>query len=168
VDGMSRTGQTGRGAAAARLLALLAVVLGLLAMHGLASTHHAAAAPPGHAPSAVANTPLLPQDRAGTHRHDLPASGARDATATAAALPAEAVAPAVPACGDGCPSGLAVLCAAVIAAAAAMAWLIAAAAARRRVPASPAGGGPQARAPAAARRLITGPDPVAELCVSRT
>lgn len=85
---MSRTGQTGR-AAVARLLALLAVVLGLLAMHGLPSTHHVAVAAPGHALSAVAaavvaDDPVLPQDRE-PRGHDHPATGAWAETATAAA-----------------------------------------------------------------------------------
>ena len=176
VDGMSRTGQTRHAAAAVRLLGLLAVVLGLLAMHGLASAHHAAAAPPVHAPpvhapsAAADHSLLLPQDLAGTHRHDhgAPGSPAAAGTATAAGLLDVAGAgPAVPGCGDDCPSGLAVLCAAVIAAAAATAWLVAATA-RRRVLAAPARGGPRPRAPDAARRLLPGPDPVAELCVSRT
>ena len=159
---MSRTGQVRR--AAARLLALLAVVLGLLAMHSLASTHHAAASPV-HLQSATADADVSPQpqERAGSHQHEGVVSGVR-----AQALPGEALAQPVPACGDECPSGLAVLCAAVIAVAAATAWRLAAAAARQRVIAALAHGAPQPPAPAAARRLITGPDLVAELCVSRT
>lgn len=171
---MSGTGQTRRGAtAAARLLGLLAVVLGLLAMHGLASAHHAAAAPPVHAPpvhapSAATDHSLLPQDRDGTHRHDHGAPGSPAATGLAAGLlDVVGAGPAVPGCGDECPSGLAVLCAAVIAAAAATAWLVAVTA-RRPVVAAPAHGGPRPRAPAAARRLLAAPDLVAELCVSRT
>ena len=170
---MSRTGQTLRGAAAAaRLLGLLAVVLGLLAMHGLASAHHAAAsaAAPVHAPSSSAGHSLLPPDRDGTHphHHDGLASPATAGPATAAGLLDVAGAgPAVPGCDDDCPSGLAALCAAVLAAAAATAWLVGAAA-RRPAAVAPARGGPRPRAPAAARRLLPGPDPVAELCVSRT
>jgi hypothetical protein len=75
-------------------------------------------------------------------------------------------APAAPTCDHGCPDGLGVLCAAVLAAAAAAAAL--AAAARRRVLPARARDGLRARPPAAARRLPTGPDSVAELCVSRT
>jgi len=161
---MSTTGQARSGPAAARLLALLAVVLGLLAMHGLASTHHAAAGP-GSAPTAAAAV-AAPKDRAGAHRHEPASSGAREATAASSALPDGAVAPADPACGDDCSSGLAVLCAAVLAAG--TAWLVIAAAARGCRLAPAAGGVPQARAPATGRRLLTGPDPVAELCVSRT
>ena len=164
MESMSRTGQTGRGPAAVRLLGLLAVVLGLLAMHGLASAHHAAAAPPVHAPPATADP--LPEGRDGTHRHDHGAPGSPAATAAGLLDPAGA-GPAVPGCGDDCHSGLAVLCAALMAAAAATAWLVASTA-RRRVVADPSRGGTWRRAPAAARRLLPGPDPVAELCVSRT
>ena len=156
---------TGRAlGAAARLLALLAVVLGLLAMHGLASTHHAAASPVKLQPAtAGVGVPLQPQERAGSHQHESVVSGARTA-----ALSGKALALPVPACGDECPSDVAVLCAAVVAVAAATAWRLAAAAARQRVPACPAHGASQPRAPAAARRRSTGPDLVSELCVSRT
>ena len=157
---MSRTRRA--GGAAARLLALLAVVLGLLAMHGLASTHHAAASPV-HLHPATAGVPLQPQERAGSHQHEAVVSGARTA-----ALSARALALPVPACGDECPSDVAVLCAAVVAVAAATAWRLAAAAARQGVPASCVHGAPQPRGPDAARRLVPRPDLVAELCVSRT
>ena len=154
---------------AARLLALLAVVLGLLGMHGLASTHHPVAATLGHALSAVAERPVMLLDRAGPRQHDHAASGALLHGASGASRLGEAAAgPAVPACEDNCRSGVALLCAAIIAtAAAATAWLIAATS-RRRVPAAPAYGDPRARAPGAARWLPPNLDPVAELCVSRT
>ena len=162
MDGMSRTGRTGR--AAARLLSMLAVVLGLLAMHGLASTHHAAAAS-SHAWNATAEIGFQPQDLTGTQRHD---HRATDAPAAALALlDGTAAGPVAPACGDDCTSGLAVLCAAVVAAAAVIAWLVTATA-RRAVLSAPARVGARPRAPDAARRLLPGPDPVAELCVSRT
>lgn len=170
MEGVSRTRQGRRSAAAARLLALLAVVLGLLGMHGLASTHHAAAAP-GHAPSAVAafaDQSVMPEDRAAPQQHDHAAARARAVTAIAGSVLGEAViGPAVPGCEDDCPNGLAVLCAAVLAAAAATAWLIAATA-RRRVPAARDRVGPLTRTSARARRLIARLDPVAQLCVSRT
>ena len=171
---MTSMGMTApKARAAARAFAVLAVLLGLLAMHGLASAHHAAAAPPVHAPpvhapSAAADHSMLPQNLDGTYRQHHGAPVAAAATGLAAGQPDVAGAgPAVPGCGDECPSGLAVLCAAVIAAAAATAWLVAATA-RRPVVAAPARGHPRSRAPAAARRLLTGPDPVTELCVSRT
>lgn len=168
MEGVSTRGQ-GRRGAAARVLALLAVVLGLLGMHGLASTHHAAAAAPGHAASAVAaDQSVSLEDRPAPQQHDHAASRAEAVSSIAGALLAEAVLrPAVPACEQDCPSSLTLLCAAVIAAAAATAWRLGPTA-RRRAPMTPAGGGPQARAPAGARWLLPGLDPVAELCVSRT
>lgn len=168
MEGVSRPRRIRRGAGVARLLGLFAVVLGLLAMHGLASSHHAAAAVPGQARSEVAAAPASAQPRAGTHRHEQTAPDAGGAVAAAAGPFGVAVpGPTVPACDDDCPDGWAVLCVAVVAAAAAGAALVAAAARRRAVAAS-APGLPQARAPAAARRVLPGPDPVAELCVSRT
>ena len=106
---------------AARLLPLLAVMLGLLAMHGLASTHHTAAAPArAGTPSAVAavdSPPAGSQHRHGPQEHDRAASGAPAATAMAGSLLERAVTgPAVPGCSDECTDGLAVLCAAVLAA----------------------------------------------------
>jgi hypothetical protein len=171
VEDMSGTGQTRRGTVAARLLPLLAVMLGLLAMHGLASTHHAAAAPArAGTPSAVAavdSPPAVSQHRHGPQEHDRAASGAPAATAMAGSLLERAVTgPAVPGCSDECTDGLAVLCAAVLAATAAAVWL-SAAAARRPVPA-PTRRDPRPRATARARRLPPRLDPVAELCVSRT
>ena len=156
--------------AASAVLAL--VLLGLLAMHGLVSAHHAPAAAKGHAPSAVAaqvaDKPLLQLGWADPQQHDQVAAVARAATASAASLTRETViGPAVPACDDDCATGVALLCAAIIAAAAAGAWLVAATA-RRRVLRAPARGVSWARAPARARRLLPGLDPVAELCVSRT
>lgn len=171
MEDMSRTGRTRRGTVAARLLPVLAVVLGLLAMHGLASTHHASAAPArAGTPSAVA--PVDSRQAVSQHRHgpqadDRAASGAQASTAMAGSLVERAVTgPAVPECGDDCTDSLAMLCAAVLAATAAAVWLIVAAA-RRPVPTATRRG-PRARAPARARRLPPRLDPVAELCVSRT
>ena len=160
---VSRTGQAWRGAAAVRLLAVLTVTLGLLGMHGLASTHHATAAIPAHASGAAAEP--VAQHHEPSSQHGMASA---EGAGTAAPMPGDAVlGPAVPACEGDCPSGLALLCAAVLAAAAATAWLLAATAGRR-VPAAPARPGVRARAPAGARLLPPRPDPVAELCISRT
>lgn len=164
---MSRTGQARRSAAAARLLGLLALVLGLVGMHGSADSHHAAATPALSTVAAVGtDTPALSQGRAATHRLEHGASGAPAGAAAPAGLSGGGVLRPSPQCSDDCPDGLGVLCAAVIGAAAATALVVAAA--RRRAVTAPADGGPQPRAPAAARRLRPGVDPVAELCVSRT
>lgn len=163
---MSRTG-LGSCGAAARLLALLAVVLGLLRMHGLAGTHHSAATL-GDALSPVTEQLVMPLTRTEPRQHDHAVTGALVQVARAGSSVGQAaVGPVIPACDDDCPTGVAALCAAVLAAAAATAWLIAATS-RRRVPAAPAGGDRRVRAPGEARWLLPRVDPVAELCISRT
>jgi hypothetical protein len=134
--------------AVTRALAVVAVLLGLLAMHGLASAHHAGAATPSVQHQAAPTAPEL-------HQHGAAAPVAQDAVGVAA--------PAGPACDDGCPV-LAVLCVAVLAGAALLALLLA----RRRAPlvAAPPRHDHATRAPPA--RLARPPDPVRELCVSRT
>ncbi len=158
---MDKSVTTGR---AARLLAVLAVLLGLLAMHGVAGAHHAAAETPAadHAAATVSEQP--PAETA--HLHDRPAgqheTAVRLVTAGqhAAAAPRE---PAGPLCHGDCRS-VAALCLAVLVGAA-VALLLA----RRR--ASPPLFAPSRRratAPAPSVRHVRGPDPVRELCVSRT
>ncbi len=141
----------------ARLFALLVVLLGLLAMHGLTSTHHAAAATPvmssasgPSSTSAVAKS--TPHDDV-HHNGDTPsvsqAAGAHTAPGAS--------------CDDDCPTT--VLCLAILTAAAAAAALTLARTRPR------AAGGPlsvQPRTTAPARHVPRAPDPVAELCISRT
>jgi hypothetical protein len=153
--------QTGaRSAGAARLLAVVAVLVGLLAMHGLASTHHGPAAPGDAAPAhALVHAPV----------HDVVGAGRSHAAATvlstAVGMPASVASAPLPACDGGdCPTGLAVMCLAVLTVVAAVG---AAACARRAT-------GPMrprpARAPhaPAPRHLLRLLDPVVDLCVSRT
>jgi hypothetical protein len=144
---MGRTRRIGQ----ARLLALLAVLLGLLAMHGLASTHHPVAAPTTAAAGPVAPAPSQ-------HGHHAPAATAADITSGGAqVLP-------VPSCHDECPNVVALLCVGIL-----TSGLAAAALARRRTLQQLRDLPPvRARAPAGARAFGSRPDPVAELCVSRT
>lgn len=134
---------------AVRALSVLAVLVGLLAMHGIASNEH-------H--SAVAASTL-----AGA----LPSTGGADAghAHAAAAEPAAAVQAGAcdPACSDG-DSGLLLLCVAVLLASGAVLLLRL----RPRAGPRPRRAGPplriSARAPAPPRSF----DVVAEFCVSRT
>jgi hypothetical protein len=121
---------------ASRGLAVLALLLGLLAMHGLAGTHRAAASPHGVAEGA---------------RHH------------AAAAPADAVLPApAPSCDGDCPE-LAALCVVVLAAATLALLLV-----RRDLAGGVLPAPVRARAPLPVGVRPRGPDPVRELCVSRT
>jgi hypothetical protein len=163
VEGVGRTRQSGQ---AGRLLALLTVLLGLLAMHGLASTHHAAATVPVQQASAAtedrgAHTGSPPGHTSlhGAHEHEPLAS-----TSLGASAPAAVAAPGEPGCTDSCTGSLALLCVAVLAAAAAAAvstW-------QRCSHSAPARAEPRGRAPGAARWWPPDLDPVAELCISRT
>jgi hypothetical protein len=161
---MSRPGQA-VGATAARLLGLLAVVLGLLAMHGLASGHHVTAAAPGHDVAAVLAVDELPgaHGTAGASRH-----GVGTAMAVTPSGTGSDAGPARSTCDDDCPTAVAVVCVAVLAAAAVMAALVRGTAARCSPLFAPLDRGHGARAPAPPRRLLPARDPVAELCVSRT
>lgn len=133
-----------------RALAVLAVLLGLLAMHGLASTHHAVAATGQHSAAAVAS----PADEAVAH-HAPAAAVVHDGAALAAPAGAD--------CGGDCPD-LGVLCVAVLLTGAALALL----ARRRSSPLLLAPARPLAPTRAPPGRLARGPDPVKELCISRT
>lgn len=159
---MAGVGRTARGARAAqRALAVLAVLLGLLAMHGLTSNHHAAAASstphtgaaaalPGEAPA------LTEADGAGAHHHLSAASAAGSDTTALPGSPGAS-------CDQTCPE-LAVLCVAVLTGVAAAVLL-----ARRHAGSLlPAQARRTRRASAAPVRHPRGPDPVRELCVSRT
>jgi len=149
---MDRRPQHTHGAHAVRVLTLFAVLLGLLAMHGLASSHHAPAAA-GHSAS--------------TQSHDPAADGHATDVGSAAQPPTEPLAPpAGPSCDDECPSVLLILCVAVLAMAAALAVGVALLRLRRRAVA--AARAPTFCVPAHARAAVPPPDPVRELCVSRT
>lgn len=174
MNGMGRTAQNGRDTSAARLLGLLAVLLGLLAVHGLAGGHHAAAASPltpavAHAAAWAAHDDG--DGRAGHgHAHDLSAAAAADRPAESGTTGhvAWSAAPALPepaACDGDCRTDVALVCLAVLATAGAVALLAAACRrrARPRLVRHRAAGllPPQGSPPAA-------PDPVEDLCVSRT
>lgn len=155
---MRRTRQSGQR----RLFALLAVLLGLLAMHGLASTHHALAAPTTAALAGpVAPAPSHPdhhdhQDHQDHHALAAPAAGVTSGDAQVLSLPA---------CDDECPTALVVLCVVIL-----TGVLAAAVLARRRTlpPQLRHLAAVRARAPAGAHAFRSRPDLVAELCVSRT
>lgn len=148
---------------AQRVLAVLAVTLGVLAMHGLAGGHHGAVPT---LPSVTAAAAVLEQHAAGAaHAAGHAGHRALDAGASvAAAAPLPGLADR---CDGDCsehPSGLLLLCAAVLLAAA---GLLALRLARRTWRTLPTTGPPQLwgpRATAPLRRL----DPVADLCISRT
>ena len=140
-----------RARASSRVFAVLAVLLGLLAMHGLASTHHAAAATSAAQTAAVADTPP-----AHDHGHGAAPTAAVQHDRALLTGPGAS-------CDDDCPD-LAVVCVAVLTGAA-LALLLA-----RRGSAQPH----IAQAPREAAvneppvRSARAPDPVKELCVSRT
>lgn len=153
---VDRTAWNGR-VAPARLFALFAILVGLLAMHGLASSHHSpASAAERHSAAAV---------QAHDVPHDPAHHGARAAGSPAQQPTGPRAAPSGPSCDTDCVTGLVALCVAVLAAA------VVATAVRLRHRARPWGSRPAlgtARAPTAARLAPPPPDPVRELCVSRT
>ena len=166
---MDRTARNGH-AAPARLLALFAVLIGLLAMHGLASSHHspatAAERPAGPAARHVAAAVVHRHSAAALQAHDVPAHHAAAAAGPPPQQPTGPLAaPSGPSCEPDCVTGLMVLCVAVLGAA------VIATALLLRHRARPWGSRPArgtARAPTAARLYLPPPDPVRELCVSRT
>ena len=166
---MDRTARNGR-AAPARLLALFAVLVGLLAMHGLASSHHSPAAAAEH-PSGPAQLHSAAAVQAhDVQTHDVQAHAPAHHGAAATGSPDQQptgplAAPSGPSCDTDCITGLVALCVAVLAAA------VIATAVLLRHRARPWGSRPArgtARAPTAARLDPPSPDPVRELCVSRT
>ena len=170
MDSVDRALRTGR-AAPARLLALFVVLVGLLAMHGLASSHHGAATaaerPAGSAERHAAATVTNHHSAAAVRAHDLPHAPAHHGAATAGSLAQQPTGPLAspsgPPCDTDCVTGP--LCVAVLAAA------VIAPAVLLRHRARPWGTRPArgtARAPTAARLYPPPPDPVRELCVSRT
>ena len=192
MDNVDRALRNGR-AAPARLLALFVILVGLLAMHGLASSHHSAATaaerPAGpaerHAAAAVVNrhsaAAVQAHDVPHAPAHDVPHAPARHVThapahhgAAATGSPAQQptgplAAPSGPSCDTDCVTGLVALCVAVVTAAVTAAVTATAVLLRHR--ARPWGSRPTlgtARAPTAARLDPPPPDPVRELCVSRT
>lgn len=159
---------TGFGVRAGRLLALVTVLFGLVSMHGLASSHHAPAFAVGHA-AAAATAAAQPDDAAEAEPHP----HARDAVSSPQQPTGPLATPAGPACDDDC-EALGALCVAVLAAAVVLAVAVAVVRHRRRTVAAPPRGAVAARgervvpAPAGARIALPPPDPVRELCISRT
>lgn len=180
-----------RGDRLSRAVALLALVVGLLAMHGVAGAHHAAAAgtethgtthaTAAHVTSAHATSAHATAAHATTGHAAVPTEHGTDHTTHAydegrvdhavaaagvtATLPLVLPAAGVPGCDDDCEPGVATLCVAVLAvtALAVAAGLVA----RSRTSTSQATRRSRARAPVVLR-LPPRLDPVAELCVSRT
>ena len=163
MDSMDSTARNGR-AAPARLLALLAVLVGLLAMHGLASSHHS--------PASAAGRPSGPAERhvaAAVQAPDVPLAPARhgEAAGSSAQQPTGPLAvPSGSSCATDCVPGLVALCVAVLATAVVVATAVLLRDRARHWGSRPALG--TARAPTAARFDLPPPDPVRELCVSRT
>lgn len=150
---MTSMGMTApREHAATRVFAVFALLIGLLAMHGLASTHHAAiaATTPHGAPSVPA--PVAE----GAHGHTSAMSPAVHGTAALVAGPGET-------CDDTCPE-IAMLCVAVLTGAALVLLLARRSASLLLLPSHRTRG----PAPVPPVRHARGPDPVRALCVSRT
>ena len=157
---MQRTAQNGHGVHVVRVLTLLAVLLGLLAMHGLASSHHVPAAAAEHPASSQPHDPAAAADRHAT-----------DAVTAAQHPTGPLASPAGPSCDQDCPGELVTLCVAVLAAAAALAAavvLLRRLRRRLRRRAVAAARAPAFPVPADARAALPPPDPVRELCISRT
>ena len=171
MDSMDRTAWNGRSAPA-RLFALCAVVVGLLTMHGLASSHHGPAAAAPQAGPAVAASHVAEAGPAGAvaEHHVVPGPAHHSAASTGAPAPrltGPLATPTGPSCAGDCPAGLVVLCVAVLAAAAVAVAVSVLLRRRARLP----GAGravSAAQAPTTARLAPPPPDPVRELCVSRT
>lgn len=140
------------------LLAVLAVLLGLLGMHALASAHHAAAAPADRAAQPAAG-PAPTRAGLPEHHGGIAAETEPVLQQHAAALAATSG----QSCDGGCAS-LVAICVAVLTGAA-LALLLARRRARPAVAAPPR---PPVRALAPPAWHARGPDPVRELCVSRT
>lgn len=184
---MDRTDVRAAGPRTAVPFAVLAVLLGLLAMHGLASTHHAAPAGGSHGVvSAGTSHAIVPADAPTHEAVQLPAvqlpaiqlgpiqlravshsHGAAVALATLQDVTTHAAAVLIDApgatCDDDC-RPLAVLCVAVLTGAA-LALLLAR---TRRTPLLRVVARLRSPVRAPPVRLARGPDPVEELCVSRT
>lgn len=162
---MGRPTRTGRTVHAARLLALCAVLVGMLAMHGLASSHHAPAAAAQHPAAAAA-----PHDATSAQPDDATSAQPPDHAAVLASTgppgTGAVAAPAGTTCDDYCPGAVLALCLAVLAAAAAL--LGAAVLVHRRRRTAVTHTDPVRSVPASARVALRPADPVRELCISRT
>lgn len=147
---MERTAQNGDGYVV-RVLTLLVLLLGLVAMHGVASTQHA--------PAGAAELPAAAQ------LHDPPDAAPHHQAAPAAAQQPGPLSAASPSCDQDCPGALVALCVAVLAVAAALAGALVL---RRHRGVVAAPEHCTVGAPTSARAEIPAPDPVRELCISRT
>lgn len=141
---MLAVARVGRAILVVRRLALLAVLLGLLAMHGVAMSHHAQAA------AKVAGAHSASEDHHGAEQI------ARSQGADAVELPS-------PVCDRTCQTSVATLCLAVLTVAA-----LGAVGMRRRGSAVTWMPVRRPRPPVARGLVLPPPDPVRELCVSRT
>ncbi len=147
-------------------LCVLAVVVGLLAMHGLANVHHAA--PPVLGESAAAAGGAAVQTHSPAHGATSPAGGQGSAYAAAALAGPPLLADASGLCDATCAGGahgLFLLCVGVLLAAAAVA--LTGQAARRR-PVIGVRRTPPVKLRPRRIALPRGLDPVTELCTSRT
>jgi hypothetical protein len=157
-ESMTQARQNGR---ATRFLAVLAVLLGLLAMHALASSHHAAAALPVMAPASGAGATTAAADVTAENVHHGSSTGS--GAEAAARLAGTHTGDDKGACDDACSTT--VLCLAILTAAVAAATL----SVRRTRPGVPnRRTAHQPGAPEAARHAPAAPDPVEKLCISRT
>ena len=127
-------------------------MLGLLAMHGLASTHHAVATTPASATAAP-------------HAHGGDAQEQHSSAEKVLAIPSTGAGLSEPLCADDCPDALTALCVAVLTSAAAAAVLVAG---RDWDAVATPWRQQQECRPAATDRPPDTPDSVAELCISRT
>jgi len=182
---MGTSARSGHGARGLRALGMLAVLLGLLAMHGLASSHHAPASASEHSASehsasehsaaehsaaehSAAEHSVAAPLAAGSSAPELGLARGHHRAVAATQQPSALLAsPAGSSCEHDCPGAVLALCVAVLAATAALAAAAVVLRRRRRgaVESAPAG---VVRAPACARSAFPPPDPVRELCVSRT
>lgn len=162
--------RSGLGAQGVRVLLLLALLIGLVAMHGLAGGHHTPATAAEHAVaaaeahgSATADHHAADARDAGPGAVDTVGNPAVDTVSPWSARPTAA--PATPSCDQDCPVSLTTLCVAVLAAAAVVTAAVRVLRCRRAVTVA---SGRVAGSPRAARPGLPPPDPVRELCVSRT
>jgi len=153
---MDEAARHGHSPRAGRLLAVLAVLLGILVMHGLVSAHHApvAAAAAAH-PAAAA--PLHHAAAADPHQRVLDAASAQQ-PADPRSVPAGA------SCDGDC-GAVVLLCLAVLVVTVGVAVALVVVRRRRATGADQGGTVPT---PAGLRSAVPPPDLVRELCVSRT
>jgi len=150
---VNETVRNGRGLRAGRLVAVLAVLLGILVMHGLASSHHAPAAAAAH-PAVAAM--LHHAAAADPHQSALDAASAQQPAGQRS----------VPDSCDGDCGPVVLLCLAVLVVTVGVAVALVVVRRRRRATGAYERG--TVPTPAGTRSALPPPDPVRELCVNRT